>query len=97
INEFGPTAEERLGRGRGWVNQIFVLKPWRGQGLGRALLRAALLRARELGHSSVSLNVDADNATGAVALYTGLGFEISARRTMFERAHTAEPRTQANA
>ena len=92
LNEFGATSEERLGPGRGWVHIVFVLKPWRGQGLGRALLRASLLRARELGHTSVSLNVDAGNATGAVSLYTGLGFETSMQRTVFERAHTAQPR-----
>ncbi len=92
LSEFGATAAERLGHGLGWVHLVFVLKPWRGQGLGRALLRAALLRAREAGHTSVSLNVDADNATGALSLYTGLGFETRARRTVFERAHAAEPR-----
>jgi mycothiol synthase len=96
LNEFGPMAEERFGPGLGRIHLVFVRRPWRGQGLGRALLRAALLRARELGHSSVGLNVDAENATGAVLLYTGLGFEISARRTTFERAHTAQPPAQAN-
>jgi mycothiol synthase len=96
LNELGPAAEERLGPGLGWVHIVFVLKPWRGQGLGRALLRAALLRARELGHTSVSLNVDAENATGAVGLYTGLGFQTHKRRTTFERAHTARPRPAAS-
>jgi mycothiol synthase len=96
LGEFGPTAEERYGPGRGWVHLVFVLKPWRGRGLGRALLRSALLRAREMGHASVSLNVDAENATGAVSLYTGLGFETSTRRTLFERAHAAQPRPQTN-
>jgi mycothiol synthase len=96
LNEFGPTAEERYGPGRGRVQLLFVLRPWRGQGLGRALLRAALLQAREEGHTSVSLGVDAENATGAVSLYTGLGFEIGTRRTVFERAHTAPPRAQAD-
>jgi mycothiol synthase len=92
LNEFGATAEERLGLGQGWVHVVFVRRPWRGQGLGRALLRQSLLRARELGHKQVSLNVDAQNATGAVSLYTGLGFTINSRRTVFERAHTADPR-----
>ena len=96
FNEFGPTAEERLGPGLVWVHVVFVRRPWRGQGVGRALLRASLLRARELGHTHVSLNVDAENATGAVSLYTGLGFATHTRRTMFERAHTVTPAADAS-
>ena len=45
----------------------------RGQGLGRALLQAALAKAQELGARTVFLEVGADNP-GALALYAGLGF-----------------------
>ncbi len=45
----------------------------RGQGLGRALLQAALAKAQDLGARTVFLEVGADNPS-ALALYAGLGF-----------------------
>lgn len=45
----------------------------RGQGLGRALLRAAIARAQDQGARTVFLEVGADNPS-ALALYAGLGF-----------------------
>lgn len=45
----------------------------RGQGLGRALLQAVIIRAAELGGASLFLEVGADNPA-ALALYAGLGF-----------------------
>jgi ribosomal-protein-alanine N-acetyltransferase len=45
----------------------------RGQGLGRALLQAAIVRAQEQGARTVFLEVGADNPS-ALALYAGLGF-----------------------
>ena len=92
LNEFGPGAEERLGEGLGWVHLVFVGQAWRGRGLGRALLRASLQRARELGNTSVRLIVDEENHTGALALYSGLGFETASRRRQYQRTHTAQPR-----
>ena len=47
---------------------------WRSRGIGRALLQALIERARDDGHSSLSLSVDARNAQ-ALALYRSLGFE----------------------
>jgi ribosomal-protein-alanine N-acetyltransferase len=45
----------------------------RGQGLGRALLQVAIIRAQELGAETMFLEVGADNPH-ALALYAGLGF-----------------------
>lgn len=56
----------------------------RGQGLGRALLQAAINRARELGATTMFLEVGADNPA-ALALYAGLGFaKVGQRKAYYE-------------
>lgn len=57
---------------------IGVLKPWRGRGVGRALLRAALAQAWTSGFTRVELTVREGNE-GAVALYKDLGFAVEGR------------------
>lgn len=57
----------------GFVSDLVVRGSHRGQGVGRALLREALGRAREAGAPVVRLSVKADNA-GARALYRDEGF-----------------------
>jgi RimJ/RimL family protein N-acetyltransferase len=50
-----------------------VLREWRGQGLGRALLEACIRKAFASGFTRIELEVYADNAS-AIALYRRLGF-----------------------
>jgi mycothiol synthase len=45
--------------GAGWVNTIGTLKPWRGRGLGRALLESAFAEFYRRGERRVTLAVDA--------------------------------------
>lgn len=71
---------------RGWVNEIGVLPPHRGRGIGSALLRRsfATFARREL--QSVFLNVDAENPTGATVLYERVGMRIVNRWELWERS-----------
>ncbi|HVW74157.1 MAG TPA: ribosomal protein S18-alanine N-acetyltransferase [Rhizomicrobium sp.] len=56
----------------------------RGKGLGRALLQAAINRARELGAVTMFLEVGADNPH-AIALYASLGFaKVGMRKGYYE-------------
>lgn len=59
----------------GYVDELSVRRPWRGRGLGRALLlhEAAELRGRGL--PCAYLGVDGANPTGAMRLYRSAGFE----------------------
>ena len=48
--------------------------PYRGQGLGSALLRELVVAAHELGYLALDLSVDRSNLA-AIAVYTKLGFK----------------------
>ncbi len=74
---------ERLGVQRGWLERISVRRPWRRRGLGRAITAEALRRLRAAGLADAMLGVDADNPTGALGLYEGMGFEIAQRSMLY--------------
>jgi ribosomal protein S18 acetylase RimI-like enzyme len=70
-----------------WLEDLFVRREAQGRGLGRALVQAALERARARGCRRVELDVDEDNEA-ARKLYAGLGFDEHAKtgppeRTLF--------------
>ena len=50
-----------------------IIEAYRGQGLGRRLMLAALKQARASGFIRIELSVHADNAR-AIALYERVGF-----------------------
>jgi ribosomal protein S18 acetylase RimI-like enzyme len=56
------------------VHDLAVAPPFRGRGIGRALLDAVAQHARQTDCCKVTLEVRADNAT-ALALYRRAGFE----------------------
>jgi predicted GNAT family N-acyltransferase len=69
-----PTGEP-IGTGRllpdGFVGRMAVLREWRAQGVGSALLRELLALAREQGCDAVRLNAQ----TQAIPFYARFGFE----------------------
>jgi GNAT superfamily N-acetyltransferase len=56
-----------------WLEDLYVLDSARGTGMGRALVRASLDRARERGCGRVELDVNTGNPA-ARGLYESLGF-----------------------
>jgi len=64
------------------IQTIAFLAEHRGQGRGRALLRALLAAARERGAREIFLEVRADNPTAA-GLYLAEGFEEIGRRPRY--------------
>jgi RimJ/RimL family protein N-acetyltransferase len=65
---------------------MMVARPWRGRGVGTALMNAAIDWAREQGLHKLSLSVFPHNAAG-IALYRKFGFVEEGRRVkQFRRA-----------
>ena len=68
---------QRLGdHGLGGIEVLGVRRAWRRQGLGRLLLLAAFGELHARGLRRIGLGVDAENATGAVQLYRGVGMRV---------------------
>jgi ribosomal protein S18 acetylase RimI-like enzyme len=68
-----------------WVEDLYVREDARRSGLGRALVEAAVERARERGCRRIELDVNEDNAA-ARALYEACGFLTEPKppgRTLF--------------
>jgi GNAT superfamily N-acetyltransferase len=63
----------------GWTSKLGVRAPWRRQGLAKVLLAASLEAFRRDGMQYGGLDVDSENPTGAVSLYTGMGYEVLRR------------------
>ena len=74
-----PDENEKLGVARGWIEHISVRRPWRRRGLGRAITAESLRQLKAAGMTDAMLGVDAENPTGALGLYEGLGFEVYQR------------------
>jgi len=70
---------------QGWVEYIAVLAASRGRGVGAALLRRSFAMFAGRGIRRVVLAVDAQNATGATALYERVGMRVVGRFDWWER------------
>lgn len=66
---------DRLGRLRGWTEDISTAREWRGRGIASALICLGLHALAERGMEEAALGVDTQNPTGAFRLYRSLGFE----------------------
>jgi mycothiol synthase len=71
--------------GAGWVDTIGTLKPWRGRGIGRALLLEAFGELYRRGEHRIALAVDAGNETGATHLYESVGMRIAWQADVYEK------------
>jgi mycothiol synthase len=69
----------------GWIHVLGVRRPWRRRGLGSALLRASFSEFARRGAMRVGLAVDAENLTGAVALYEHVGMRAVRRYDIYEK------------
>jgi mycothiol synthase len=70
----------------GWVGEIGVLSSHRGRGIAIALLRRSFATFAQRGAARVMLNVDAENPTGATALYERVGMRVAKRWDLWERS-----------
>jgi mycothiol synthase len=85
INAIYPAENEHLAVPRGWLDSVFVRRPWRRRGLGAALVARSLAKLRERGMGAAMLGVDAENPTGALGLYERAGFEVHRRAAAYRK------------
>ena len=84
-NVIQVAENEAFNRRRGLLDSVAVRRPWRGRGLGSALVGLSLRLLREHGMDSATLGVDADNPNGALRLYENAGFEVDVRSTGYRK------------
>lgn len=83
LNAEFPQLWEEQGFSEGYTSILGVRRAWRGHGIARALLDASGRAFRDAGHAYAGLDVDAESLTGAVRLYTGVGYEVQRRNVMY--------------
>jgi len=85
-------AEEnaRLGRKRGYTENISVRRRFRKQGLARALIAGSLHMHAALGMTEAALGVDATNPTGALRVYEDCGFRRVKTEVTYQKRMTTQ-------
>lgn len=76
---------EEYGRLRGYTENICVRRPWRKQGLAKALIARSLLALKERGMTEAALGVDAQNTSGATHLYELMGYRVTKHGGIFRK------------
>jgi mycothiol synthase len=69
----------------GWVSILGVRRPWRRQGLGRALLFESFRRLAAHGCARAILGVDASSLTGEHTLYENAGMRVISTFDVYEQ------------
>ena len=57
-----------------YISLVGVISRWRRSGVAPALLAQTLRASRDAGMERTALDVDSENPSGALGLYTGMGF-----------------------
>ena len=81
-NPFIHVPDDETEAGEFYLDSVGVLKEFRGQGVGRALLESMTVKAHAEGYEHVALIVDQDNPA-AERLYARLGFQRAGIRMFF--------------
>lgn len=78
---------ESYGYRFGSVDELGVLRAWRGRGVAQALLAWSMREMLDSGMERATLDVDGDSPTGAYALYEKLGFVETGRSVTYTKTH----------
>ncbi len=76
----------RMGRKRGYTEDISTNRDWRCRGVATALIALALAAQRDRGMTESALSVHVENPHGAYRLYEGLGFKLHSRMDTLDLA-----------
>lgn len=75
LNFINHDENQEFKRLRGYTEDISVRRPWRRQGVARALLTQSIRMFQEMGMDETVLGVDAENPNGALNLYESVGYK----------------------
>jgi mycothiol synthase len=73
------------GYSSGYIGLLGVVRDWRKKHIAPALLSRAFEGYREAGYERAQLDVDAENPSGALGLYQGVGFTEKTRSITFTK------------
>jgi ribosomal protein S18 acetylase RimI-like enzyme len=81
-----PDIAVQRGFREGYTELLGVRRKYRGRGIARALLADAMRRFTAAGMDVASLDVDSENPSGALGLYTRLGYRAVNRTMAWDKA-----------
>jgi mycothiol synthase len=84
-DEIAGTVLTKKVSGEGWVDVAGVRRPWRGRGLGLALLLHAFGEYHRRGVEKAGLSVDAESITGAPRLYGRAGMRVASEYVVYQK------------
>ena len=84
-DEVAGFSQNRFRKGIGWIGTIAVSRPWRGKGLGIALMHQTFAEFYKRGITTIGLGVDSANLTGATRLYQRAGMYVAGEFAMYEK------------
>ncbi len=84
-NEVAGFSQNRFRKGIGWIGTIAVRRPWRGRGLGLALMHQTFREYWQRGMTAIGLGVDSANITGATRLYQRAGMHVAGEYALYEK------------
>ena len=85
-DELAAVVRNEARKASGYVGLLGVRRPWRGRGLGKALLHRTFAEFWRRGLTRVSLGVDAESPTGATKLYERVGMTVESATVIYERS-----------
>lgn len=75
LNFIDHDYNKKYNKKRGWTEEITTHRDWRRKGIARRLIIRSMHMHKAQGMTEVSLDVDTDNPTGALKLYTSLAYQ----------------------
>lgn len=85
LNYIDERRNECIGVRRGYIQDVFVRRPWRRRGLARSLLTESIHMFARMGMEETYLGVDTENPSGADVLYESLGYRRSRRHFIYRK------------
>jgi GNAT superfamily N-acetyltransferase len=85
LNFINKAENAEYGRLRGYTENICVRRPWRKQGLAKALIARSLQAIKERGMTEAALGVDAQNTSGATHLYDLMGYQVTKHGAIYRK------------